>query len=484
MADTLLTGGTGTGTLSAAGVGSGLDVSGLIAKLMAVEQRPVTLLDRQEARLQAKLTSLGSIKGALSSLQSAAQTLSSAGTSCLASASDNAILNATAGSSAVAGNYSVSVAALAQTQKLISTGSASMTSAIGNGTDTTLTFTMGTITGGSLTNGVYSGATFTPDAARVPVSITIGSSNNTLTGIRDAINAAAAGVTASLVNDGSGMPYRLSLASYSTGAGNSLKLSVSGDAAIASLLAYDPSTPQQNLTQTQAAQDAQLAVDGVNVTSPTNFVPEAIQGVTLNLAGKTNVNPVVVSVQRNTVSLISALTGLVKAYNDANANIAAVTNKGALFQGDFGVLSLQRQARAILGSVQTTAGAYTTLSQLGVTFQKDGSLASDASRLNSALSANAADVIALAGVIGIAIKTAADNMLGTSGPISSETDGINASIKSIDVRRTNLQQRLELIQKQYQQQFSALDTLLSSMNQTSTFLTQQIAALPKIGSAQ
>jgi len=468
---------TSTGTVSAAGVGSGLDVSSLVSQLMAVEQQPLTLLSQQEAADQAKLTSLGTVKGALSALQTSAQALSSASSAAYtATASNSSVLTGTADSTAIAGSYTVGVTQLAQQQKLIAAGQASTSTAIGAGASTTLTFQMGTISGGTLTNGIYSGAGFAADPTQAPVSVTIDSSNNTLAGIRDAINAANTGVTATIIDDGSGTPYRLSLTSNSTGAASSLQLSVSGDSTISSLLSYDPSTATQNLTQTQAAQNAQLSVDGVSITSSTNTVSGAVQGVTLNLLSA-NATVGVTVASDNTV-LTSALNALVQAYNSSNSTIGSATAKGANLQGDYGVISLQSRIRSILGSVQGTSGTITDLSQLGITFQSDGSLALDSTKLNAALTSDGGAVASLAAAIGTAVSSAANDILGTSGPIAAETAGINASIASIGNQTTQMQARLAAVQAQYQAQFSALDALMAGMNSTSQFLTQQLANLP------
>jgi flagellar hook-associated protein 2 len=470
-----------TGTLNAPGVGSGLDIKGLVSQLMAVEQKPLTQLALQEAKYQAKLSSLGSIKGALASLQSAAQALATASTASYSAAvSDSSVLSATAASGAVAGTYSVSVdgSKLAQGQKLVAPGRASLSASIGAGASTTLTITLGTITGGPPVAGQYANADFTADPARTPVSLTIDSSNNTLAGIRDAINAANAGVSASIINDGSGLPYRLTLTSNDTGAASSMKLSVSGDAALGALLDYDPHAAPQTFNETQSAQNAQFTVDGVAITSATNTVSDAIPGVTLTLANKPGINSASVTLNRTGGSLTAALGGLVNAYNAANAAIASATAKGAVMQGEGGVLGLQRQMRAILGGTQLTGGAYTTLSQLGIGFQADGSLKLDSLKLNAALSANIGDVSSLAAAIGNALKSAADGLLGSAGPITSKTESLNRSIADIGSRRARLQDRLEAVQARYQKQFSALDTMVSSMNSTSAYLTQQLANLP------
>ena len=481
MAVTLSGVSSSTGTLSAAGVGSGLDVKSLVSQLMAVEQRPLTLLATKEAAFQAQLSGLGSVSGAMSALQTAAQSLVSASATAFGtSVSDGTVLTATAGSNAVAGSYALAVTSLAQQQKLIAAGTTSTTTAIGSGASTTLTFQLGTISGGTLSNGKYSGASFAADPAKASVAVTIDSTNNTLAGMRDAINAANAGVTAAIINDGSGSPYRLSLTSNATGAASSLKLTVSGDAAVSSLLSYDPATATQNLSQTQAAQNAQFTVDGIGITSASNSVADAIQGVTLNLAkASPNPNPATatLTVQRDTSGLTAALNSLVQAYNGVNKTIASVSAKGAVLQGDWAVLGLERQVRSILGSAQT-GGAYTTLSQLGISFQKDGSLALDSTKLAPALSSGFTDAASLTKAVGGAIKSAADDLLGATGPLANETDGINRSLKDIGSRRTEIQSRLVATQARYQAQFSALDTLLSSMNSTSSFLTQQLGNLP------
>jgi flagellar hook-associated protein 2 len=478
-----LSGISSTGTLNAPGVGSGLDVQGLVTKLIAVEQQPLTKLATQEAKYQAKLSSLGSISGALSSLQVAAKALASASAvSNSAGASDSSVLTATAGSAAQAGKYSVTVNKLAQPQKLLAAGVASTSSAIGSGSDTTLTFSFGSITGTPDGAGSYpSPTTFAANAAKTPVAVLITSSNNTLAGIRDAINAAGAGVTASIINDGGASPYRLTLTSNDTGLANSLKISSSDDSAVAgtigALLAYNPASTDgtagvQKLSQTQVARNADLTIDGVAITSASNTVAEAIQGVTLSLTKEATSQ---VTVARNTSGISSSLSALVQAYNSVNSTIAGPTAKGALMQGDSAVLGLQRQVVNLLGSVNNSGGAYTRLSDLGVSFQKDGKLLLDSAKLGAALSANAAGVAALTIAIGQAIDTAATGLIGPSGPISTKSSSINESIKAIGSRRTKIQSHLDDVQARYTKQFSALDTVISNMNSTSAYLTQQLA---------
>src|SRR5258705_5530847 len=123
-----------TGTLNAPGIGSGLDIQCLVSKLMAVEQQPLTLLNTQEASFQARLSNLGSISGALSSLQSAANALTSASSvKNSALTGDASVLSSTATGDALKGTYSVTVNNLAQGQKLLAAGKDSTTLAISGG---------------------------------------------------------------------------------------------------------------------------------------------------------------------------------------------------------------------------------------------------------------------------------------------------------------------------------------------------------------
>lgn len=385
-----------------------LDVNSIVSQLMAVERRPITKLDAKEAGYQAKLSAYGSVKGAVSGFQTALQGLNSASKfqSLKATPSDATIFSASAASTAVAGSYSLEVTSLAQAQKLVATGQTSNTAAIGAGASTTVTFDFGAISGGTFnsTTGKYTGATFTSNGNGTK-SITIDSTNNSLQGIRDAINTAQMGVTATIINDGSGTPYRLALSSDSNGTSNSMKITVSGDAAVSSLLAHDPAGTQ-NLAETVTAQNANFKVNGVAVSKTSNTVSDVIQGVTLTL-NKTTTSPATLTVARDTASVSSSISSFVKAYNDLAATLKnasaynAATKQGAILQGDSTVRSLQAQLRSMLStSVAGTSGVLTTLSDVGVSFQKDGTLALDQAKLDKAIASNFSDIASLFASVG------------------------------------------------------------------------------------
>jgi len=663
--------------VSAPGIGSGLDVNGIVSQLMAAERQPLTALIKQEAVYTQKLSAFGQVRGALASFQSALQDLGSGSKfqALSATASDATVLSASASGTATPGSYQIEVSQLAQQQKLASSGYATTDAVVGSGT---LTIQFGTYDSGL--------NSFTANADKATKSIAIDPANNTLAGIRDSINAANAGVTATIVNDGSTAGNRLVLTSADSGAANSLKISVTDDdgngldGSGLSALAYDPTAAAgsgKNLGQVAAAQDALLKIDGIAVKQSTNTVKNAIDGVTLNLA-QTNVGKALtLTVSRDTKTITDAVQAFVNAYNNTNGTIKKLTAfngpgaQNGILLGDSTARTIQTQMRGLLNTSVDSGGALTTLSQIGVSFGKDGTLSLDSAKLNTAIDTNfdgiaalfakagkttdslvsysastgktqpgsyavnitqlatrgatqgsqianltvtagvndqldltvdgqivsvtlatatyaSADALAaeiqskingetgtagsvqvtqsggvlsiastrygstsqaavtggsgmasllggspvissgvdvagtingttatgsgqtLTGAIGVATEGLAlriaggalgargsvtfsqgyayqlgqylDAVLGDDGSLKARTNGIDSSIKSLDQRQLQLEARLVQTEKRYRAQFTALDAMLSSMNSTSSFLTQQLASLP--GSSQ
>ena len=407
---------------------SSINVNSIVTQLMTVEQQPITKLNTKEASYQAKLSAYGSVKGAVASFQTSLQALNSAGklNTLKATAADATIASASATSIAVAGTYSLDVTSLAQSQRLLAAGQSSSTAAIGTGASTTVSFDFGTISGATLNplTSQYSGATFTSNAAGIK-SITLDSSNNSLQGIRDAINAAKIGVTATIVNDGNATtPYRLVLTSDNNGVSNSMKITTSGDASIGSLLSNDPAGTQ-NMTETATATNAVFKVNGVSVSKTSNTVSDVIQGVTLTLL-KPTTSPTSITVARDVSGMSSSISGFVKAYNDLTSTLKgltaydAATKKGAVLQGDTTVRTLQSQLRSMMSSVISgTSGGISTLVDVGITFQKDGTLALNQSKLDSVMASNFGDI---AGLFTSAGK-ATDSLVGFNNATSATKPG-------------------------------------------------------------
>ncbi len=459
-----------------------LDVPALVSQLMAVERRPIDTLNARVSSYETKISSYGTLSSLVSSFQTAAKTLNTNLQKVAATPSDASLLSASAGSTAVPGTYTVNVSKLAQSQNLVAAGQASSTAAIGNGTATTVTFDLGTISGGTLTNGIYSGATFTSNGSGTK-SITIDGTNNTLEGIRDAINSAAAGVTATIVNDGSGTPYRLALTSTSSGASNSFKITTSGgDGTIDSLLGYDPEGTQ-NLTQTLAAQNADLTVNGIAITSASNTVSEAIQGVTLTLKN-TTAAPSSLTVARDSTAINTAASGFVEAYNSLASQIKSRSAYGSdaktagTLAGDGTLRTMQDQLRSIFNT-PASGGTLTSLAQVGISFQKDGSLLLDSSKLDSAISTDFSDVTNLfSSSTGFATRLEdwATSTLGAGGLIDTRTQSLKEFVKNRNDEIDKLENQMSALEKKYIREYTNLNIMLSSMNSTSTFLSQQLGS--------
>ena len=410
-------------TIQSLGIGSGLDVNGLISKIMQGESTPLISLAKKQASYQANLTAFGTVSGALSSLQTALATLNNGNLfkNLNASVSDSSVASASTNSTAVAGSYNINISKIAQAQTISSAGQVSTTTPIGTGASTTLSFQFGTITG-TAASGVYTGASFEQDATQATGTVTIDSTNNSLQGIRDAINAAKIGVQASIVGDGSATPYHLVLNSSKTGATSSMKITTTGDSALANLMNYDPAGTQ-NFKEVATAQSANMTVNGIAVTSASNSVSTAIQGVTITAqkVGTTSLN-----LTANTTQIQSGITAFVTAYNSVNSTISSVTaynpstKTGGALLGNATVQSVQNQIRNVMtNSVAGLGGGLTNLAQLGITFQKDGSLAVDSTKLQAALSANFSDV---AGLFAAAGKTT-DSLTSFVGSTSNSKPG-------------------------------------------------------------
>ncbi|MBU1427030.1 MAG: flagellar filament capping protein FliD [Gammaproteobacteria bacterium] len=462
-----------TSGISSSTTGATLDVPSLVSQLMTAERQPINKLNTKSSNYSAQITALGLITSKVDALQTAAQSLGSTSSSSLlaftATSSNTSALSATASTSAVAGNYSVNVTALAQSQRLVAVGQVSDTATIDAGTSTTVTFDFGTTVG----------SVFTSNGSGTQ-SITIDSSNNTLQGIRDAINAAGMGVSATIVNDGSGTPYRLALSSDNTGASNSLRITTDGAGnGVDNLLAYDPGGTQ-NLTQTLAAQNAAFNVNGIAITKSSNTVTDAIQGVTLTLSAVTT-TPATLTVARDTAAVSAAAASFVTAYNDLYSSMknSYAYDSGSSLAGDATLRNLQSQMRDIAASA-VGSGNLTHLFEVGISFKADGTMQLNSATLNSAMASSFSDVATLfnsATGFATRFEAWATTTLSVEGTLANHTSAINQRISTISDQISALELRMTVLQRQYTAQFTALDVALTSMNSTSAYLTQQFAAM-------
>ena len=475
-------------TITSLGVGSNLDLGTLLKQLQTAESQPLVALDAKAKSYTSKLSAYGTLQSALGVLQTAAKKLADPALfqTVTGTPSVSGILAASSTDASSAGNYSITVSQLAQSQSAIAAGQASTTTAIGNGK---ITIDFGTITGGTLdpATGKYSGASFAVDASRVAKPITIDASNNTLAGIRDAINGADAGVTASIVNDGSGTPNRLVLVSSQTGEASSMRISVDGDAALQSLLANDPAGTQ-NLQQTVVAQNARLTVNGIAITSASNTVKDAIQGSTLTLV---NTGTTGLSMKANTSAVTTAVNDFVKAYNSLQSTATTLTaydadtKTGAALMGDSTLRNLQTRIRQALTTPQAGgADDFKVLTEIGISFQKNGTLAVDATKLDKALASNLAGVSKLfasatasSAGYGKQIDALVTDLNSTGGSLKVASDGVTATIQKLGEQYKAKQAQIDDTVARYRTQFNQLDVLVNSMNSTMSYLKQQFDAM-------
>jgi flagellar hook-associated protein 2 len=471
-------------SISSSGIGSGLPIESLVSQLMAVERKPLDLLTTKEAGYQAKLSAFGTMKGALAALQTAAKALSTQAqlAPLKSTVTTPGVMNVTASAAATAGNYNIEVQSLAESQKLkTSVGFSNSSDIVGSGD---ITFDFGSYDSASPPN-------FTADPARAGKTVTIDPAHQTLADIKSAINGANLGVTASIINDG-GSNY-LAFTSTSTGAKNAMRISVSDPSLNALTYGGLPPDGTSEMTQTVTAKDAVIVVDTVTITKPTNTITDAIEGVTLNLTGTTALGvSTKVTLAPEMSGVQTAIETLVKAYNDATKSMAELTaydvatGKGAVLTGNGTVRSVQTQLRALLGN--TVSGAplgSASIADIGITTQRDGSLAIDAGKLSKALTDPNKNLGALfAGVgtsrgFGAQMDVVLGRILSPVGIMSSHTNSINTSIRDLGKQRATITSRLDDVETRYRKQFSNLDRVMASMSTTSSYLTQQLASLAK-----
>jgi flagellar hook-associated protein 2 len=490
-------------SISSSGIGSGLDVAGIITQLMAVEKQPLTALNTKEAGYQSKLTTYGTLKSAVASLQTAARALKSTTLygSMSAKTGNSTVFSASANTAAQTANYSIQVVDRAQAQSISSQAFSSITSDLIPlaGANGKIKIQLGTFTPATITP--PAAATFTADPAKTASTIDIAATGSSLEEVRDAINAANAGVRANLVYvGGASSAYKLTLTATDTGAKNSIKLTVldagglpvTNDNTGLTKLSFDPTAVAgagNEFDVNAAAQDAHLKIDGLDVYRTTNTISDAITGVTLSLAGQ---GTTTLTVSKDSASAKSALDTFVKAYNDISKQLRdatsynAATKQASVLTGDSGARSLLSALREIIGYSRSSAGSnYSTLSDLGIALQRDGSLAFNSTKFETAMASSATTVGDLlsststtAPGIAVRMTTTLDAILSGTGILASRTEGINRSITDLGRQRETLSRRLVQIEQRYRTQFTALDTLVAGMKKTSDYLTQQLANLP------
>lgn len=447
-------------SLTASGLGSGLDVNSIVTQLMSLERRPLDQLNTLSNRLDAQLSAYGQLKSALSTFQSAMKGLSSADKFQVYStkSADDSIFTATADKNAVAASHSIEVISLARAHKLTS-GSAGSPSYANANTSIAQTGTLELV----------QNAGGTPRSFQV----TIDGSNNTLAGIRDAINNSSnnTGIIASVVNTGGSS--KLVLSAKDTGLANAITIGANTSASIATALGFE------TLAGNSAA-DASLKIDGLPVTSASNIVNGALNGVTLTL--KNSGTPQRLDVSRDTAAVKASAQKFVDAYNDVRKVIKSLGGKDGSLEGESVLKGIERKIQSIFNT-NASGLKFNHLSEIGIkTDPKTGDISLDSTKFEGILAANYSDLAALFSdaTHGFAVRfeAAASTMIASAGIIESRKEGINSRISDVDKRISYQEYRLSLVEQKYRSQFTALDGLVSRLQSTGDFLTQQLSRLP------
>jgi flagellar hook-associated protein 2 len=462
--------------ITSPGLASGLDIQGIVSKLVALERRPLVPLQQAAASFQSKLSVFGTVKSMVSALGDAANKLTGANAwnGVRATTTSDAVgVSARAGTSPT--SMAIEVQNLARAQ---SNASAAVPngSTMGSGT---LSIQIGNWAGGSFAAGT---------AAAVPVTV---AATDTLSDIATKINNADAGVSATVLRDASG--ERLLVRSSTTGEVNGFQITATDDdgnntdAAGLSRLAYGgTSGAMHGMSLSQAGANAQATVNSVPISSATNTISDALPGITLNL-NKVTTGPVEVSVLQDKDGIRKNLQAFVDAYNAINNMLVTATKydpdtktAGSL-QGDSTAVGLQNALRRMMGSV-TPGGDFQRLSDIGITIKTGGVMSIDNTKLDKAMENPAAlqrlfaneSSIATEKGFGFKVKAFADGITSDNGLVTTRTEGLRSAITRNGKEQDKINERATRAEARFLAQYNAMDAAVGQLSGLNAFVNQQV----------
>ena len=392
-------------SIESLGLGSGVLTTDLVDKIITAEKEGGELrLNNRQELVEAKITAYGEIKSLMSTMQASVNTLASpseAGAT-KATSSNEDLLTVTTSSLADPGSYNIDVLNTAKSHSLATGTYTSFDEVVGTGS---LTFSFGDITYD--TNGDF--VSQTANTSTPSKTLVIDESNRTLSGIRDAINNANMGVSASIINDGNG--YRLLMSSTATGEENAMRI-VAKDSSgnllnsgLSALAFNEQQNGSGNLEQTSKGEDAQISVNGLTITRSSNAINEVIKGVTINLKGADVGNTVNVTVEADSDTLAENIQRFVDSYNELKqfaddlSSYDADKQQAGLLLGDSTMRTIQNQIRAMISQPieGLTGTAYRSLTELGVNTDKNNNflLEFDQSIFKTAMTAERSSIVSI-----------------------------------------------------------------------------------------
>ena len=457
--------------LSAFGAGSGINTTEVVNSLVEAERAPLQAdLDRMKEKADLKISAYGVVKSALNDLRSAFDKLNDVRDlkSFSVSNSKPDYLSFSAGAAVEAGSYDIAVTQLADRDSWVSGGFAASDTQINAGSGITLTFTT--------SSGVKT------------VSVT----GPTPQAIVDEVNDAEQGYTAKLVDTGaSSNPYVI-VFEGDTGADNAFTITATDSTT------GDPATGFSIASQVRTAADASLSLNGVAVTRATNTITDLVNGATIRLnqifSGSAAIN-----VTADTSQAKTALMDLVSTYNSAFELFRQLSSNETSDDELVGSLSTDTNFRSIMTSIRrvvtsessTGTGSMTHLSSMGLSMTREGTLAIDETRLDSALSSSFDDLVtaltagtndqtpfgdASRGIAGDA-SALIQNFLKSTGSVSQSIVNAESRKSEYETRLAELEARMERVKERYVAQFSAMESIVSQMKSTGDYLTNQFKAM-------
>jgi flagellar hook-associated protein 2 len=455
------------------GAGSGIDTKALVSSLVDAQFAAKTkALTTRKETLTAQISALSQLRSGLTGFSTALSNLVSGGSlSTQPVSSDTSVLSAALlpGASIAGLSATVEVRQLATSQVATSDLVADQAAPFGKGT---LTITLGAATYDS--DGVPTG--FTPKAGANPVPVTIGDGQNSLAAIASAINAANAGVTATIVSDATGSRLVMKGA---TGAEQAFKIDVAEDATSPGLSALAFNTGAQGLTLTRQANDARVAVDGVEVRRSTNSVSDLIAGVRLDLVKAAVGQTVTIGTSAPTAALSQAVADVVETYNQLITAAKAETNSTTgVLRSDTGARELMRQLGALTNknlNASAQTGDPTTLAELGVQTNRDGTLTLNKAALQSALARSGPAVEKMLTVgLGSALRQISITLSAPGGPLTASQSGYTRLQSAIGKEEAKIELDTQTLRDRLTRQYAGMDARVSAYKATQSFLDQQI----------
>lgn len=475
--------------ISSPGIGSGLDIQGIVAKLVALEKQPLQQLQVRASGLSARLSAYGQLKSQIANLQDQAAKLASSSsweTMTLSSSNSSAVVG-TATAAAAPTAFSMEVRQLARAQ---SVGSAVFGTGAAVGTGS-LKIQLGVWSKGDFTPDVADGAAAFAPGAAPEVSINITAADDTLAKVAAKINAANAGVNTTVLRDAAG--ERLLVRSTATGEESGFRIQAmdddgnNTDGSGLSRLGFDPENGATGLSLTQSARDTLATINGVEVKSKNTTFADAVEGLTLTVAQVTT-SPVEIGVKRDTAGARGNITAFVDSYNALNNALAAMTRynpadkSAGTLQGDSTAVGLQSALRQLVGGAGAPGSEFGRLSDIGVQFQADGTLKVDATKLDAAMAKpdalkaffSADEAGTSSDGMATRIKDFAAGMLGSDGLFATKTKSIQNAVKRNTDDQQRVADRASRREEQLLAQYGRLDANLGRLSALNTYVAQQV----------